>query len=129
PAIISKNGTPYWSSYSSVAGSVYTFSDLEPPQYVIQYTQQTCNGTLYDTVTVSPYTYPTQGQSAIYQCDNNSFSLGADVQGGVSPYSYQIIGSMPSQPGIETSLQTSPVFNINTGTVYSLVRLRSIDAC
>jgi hypothetical protein len=26
-------------------------------------------------------------------------------------------------------MQSSPVFNINTGTVYSLVRLRAIDAC
>jgi hypothetical protein len=129
PQLIKKNGAAFVQSYSSVAGSVYTFADLEPAQYIIQYTQQNCNGKLYDTVTVSPYAYPTQGQSAIYQCDNNSFSLGADVQGGVTPYTFQIIGSMPSFPSINTLPQNSPVFNINTGTVYSLVRLRSIDAC
>src|SRR5439155_7170583 len=40
-----------------------------------------------------------------------------------------IIGSTPETPSITTSAQTSPVFNINTGTVYSLIRLRSVDAC
>jgi hypothetical protein len=90
---------------------------------------QTCNAKIYDTVTVDPYAYPTQGQSAIYQCDNNGFSLGANVRGGVSPYSYQIIGSNPDTPSIISNTQTSPVFNINTGTNYSLVRTRTIDAC
>jgi hypothetical protein len=47
----------------------------------------------------------------------------------VSPYTYQIIGSTPETPDITTAVQTSPVFSINTGTVYSLVRLRAIDAC
>jgi hypothetical protein len=78
---------------------------------------------------VPPYAYPSQGESALYQCDNNGFSLGADVQGGVSPYSFQIIGSTPSSPSIISSLQSSPIFNINNGTIYSLVRLRTIDAC
>ena len=129
PGIIKKNGANYNQGYSSVTGSVYTFSDLEPATYIIEYTQQNCNGKLYDTIAVPPYAYPTQGQSAIYQCDNNSFSLGADVKGGVSPYSFQIIGSVPEVPQITTQPQNSPVFNINTGTTYSLVRLRTLDAC
>ncbi|MFL5772818.1 MAG: T9SS type A sorting domain-containing protein [Flavisolibacter sp.] len=129
PKIIRKNGSSASISYSSSSGSQYSFSDLEPATYVIQYTQSTCNGQLFDTVTVPPYNYPSQGQSAIYQCDNNSFSLGADVAGGVSPYSFQIIGSLPDQPRIASAPQSDAVFNINTGTVYSLVRLRTIDAC
>jgi hypothetical protein len=129
PRIIKKDGFTFTRSYSSVTGSVYNFADLEPAQYVVEYTQQTCNGRLYDTVTVPPYAYPTQGQSAIYQCDNNSFSLGADVHGGVSPYTFQIIGSLPETPSIATAEQTSPLFSINTGTIYSLIRLRSVDAC
>jgi hypothetical protein len=129
PQIIRKNSAPYAQSFSSVANNVYTFVDLEPAQYIIEYTQSTCDGKLYDTVTVPPYAYPTQGQSAVYQCDNNSFSLGADVQGGVSPYSFQIIGSMPATPSIVSAPQSSPIFNINNGAVYSLIRLRTIDAC
>ncbi|MFL5739246.1 MAG: T9SS type A sorting domain-containing protein [Flavisolibacter sp.] len=129
PNIIKKNGLVFNQGYSSVTGTSYTFADLEPAQYIVQYTQQNCNGRLYDTVTVPPYAYPSQGQSAIYQCDNNSFSLGADVAGGVSPYSFQIIGSTPQLPTIATTPQSNPVFDINNGTVYSLVRLRTIDAC
>ncbi|HEU4472797.1 MAG TPA: T9SS type A sorting domain-containing protein [Flavisolibacter sp.] len=129
PRIIKKNNVNFVRNHSSVTGGVYTFADLEPAEYIVEYNQQTCNTKLYDTVVIPPYAYPTQGQSAIYQCDNNSFSLGADVQGGVSPFTFQIIGSIPSTPDITTAPQNSPVFNINTGTVYSLVRLRSIDAC
>ncbi|MGZ8544666.1 MAG: hypothetical protein ACXWV0_05185, partial [Flavisolibacter sp.] len=129
PRIIKKNNVNFIKNHSSVTAGVYTFADLEPASYIMEYTQTTCNGKLYDTVTIPPYAYPSQGQSAIYQCDNNSFSLGADVQGGVSPYSFQIIGSMPSSPDITTATQPSPVFNINTGTTYSLVRLRTVDAC
>lgn len=129
PKIIRKNGNIFNKGYSSVSAGIYTFSDLEPAQYVVEYTQQTCNLKLYDTIVVPPYTYPAQGQSALYQCDNNGFTLNADVVGGVGPYTYQIIGSMPETPSIVTASQSSPVFTIDNGTVYSLVRLRTIDAC
>jgi hypothetical protein len=129
PSIIRKNGVPVTIGFSNVSGNNYSFADLEPATYVVAYTMQTCNVQLFDTVTVLPYAFPTQGQSAVYQCDNNSLSLGAAVQGGVGPYTYQIIGSQPSTPSITTAAQTSPVFQINTGTTYSLVRLRVVDAC
>jgi hypothetical protein len=129
PQIIKKNGTSFNQSYSSVAAGVYTFADLEPAEYIVQYTQSSCNGKLYDTVTVSPYAYPTQGQSAVYQCDNNGFSLSADVKNGVAPFSFQIIGSLPETPSIVSSPQSSAVFGIDNGTIYSLIRLRTVDAC
>jgi hypothetical protein len=129
PQIIKKNGATFNQSYSSVTGSSYTFADLEPAQYIVEYTQSTCNGKLYDTVTVTPYVYPSQGQSAVYQCDNNGFSLSADVRNGVGPFGYEIIGSLPGSPSIVTSSQTSPIFSINNGTIYSLIRLRTVDAC
>lgn len=129
PQIIKKNGSSYVVNYSSNVDTVFTFSDLEPAQYIVQYTQQSCNSVLYDTVTVPTYTYPSQGRSAIYQCDNSGFTVSSNVQGGVSPFTYQIIGSTPDSPDISTSVQNSPVFSINNGTTYSLVRLRSIDAC
>jgi hypothetical protein len=129
PVIIQKNGSAYARNYSSNSGSNYLFNDLEPATYIVEYTMATCNVKMYDTVAVQPYSYPSQGQSAVYQCDNNSFSLGANVSGGVSPYTYQIIGSMPDTPTIISSSQTNPIFTINNGTTYSLVRLRTIDAC
>lgn len=129
PQIIKKNGVAFTQSYSSVSGTTYTFADLEPAEYIVEYTQSTCNGKLRDTVTISPYAYPTQGQSAVYQCDNNGFSLSADVKNGISPYNFQIIGSIPESPSIVTSSQSSSVFTINNGTIYSLVRLRTVDAC
>lgn len=129
PVIIKKNGLLFNMNYSSVSSNTYTFSDLEPAVYIVEYTQATCNGKVYDTVNLAPYSFPTQGQSAVYQCDNNGFSLGADVVGGVSPYTFQIIGSLPDTPIIVTSPQSSAVFSINNGTVYSLIRLRTIDAC
>lgn len=129
PSIIKKNGGSFSQSYSSVSNNTYTFADLEPAEYIVQYTQSSCNTKLYDTVTVSPYAYPTQGQSAVYQCDNNGFSLSADVHNGVQPFSYEIIGSTPETPSIVTSSQSSPTFSINNGTNYSLIRLRTIDAC
>lgn len=129
PTIIGKNGVDTLQNFSSFSSNQYTFSDLSPAQYVVEYTMQTCNNKIRDTVVVMPYTYPSQGQSAIYQCDNKGFSLGANLRGGVSPFSYQIIGSTPEMPTITSVAQASPVFNINNGTVYSLVRLRSIDAC
>ncbi len=129
PGIIRKNGSAYSQGFAYQSNGTYTFTDLEPATYVVEYTLQTCNSRVYDTVTVSAYVYPNQGQSAIYQCDNNSFSVGANVQGGISPYSYQIIGSVPSTPSIVSIQQNNPVFNISNGTTYSLVRLRTIDAC
>ncbi|MGZ4026683.1 MAG: T9SS type A sorting domain-containing protein [Flavisolibacter sp.] len=129
PAIIKKDGNVFNRSYSSVSSDLYTFSDLEPATYIVAYTMQGCNSILYDTVTVRPYAYPSQGQSAIYQCDNSSLSLSSDVKGGVSPFNFQIIGSNPESPDITTGVQNSPVFSINTGTLYSLVRMRAIDAC
>jgi hypothetical protein len=129
PQIIKKDGNTFDRSYSSMANNTYTFADLEPAQYIIQFTQSTCDGKLYDTVTINPYAYPTQGHSAVYQCDNNSFSLSANVKDGLGPFSYEIIGSLPETPTITSAPQTSPLFSIDNGTAYSLVRLRTVDAC
>jgi len=129
PKIIYKNGIPHTLNYSSNIGTSFVFSDIEPATYVVEYTMQNCTGKLYDTVSVAPYSYPSQNNSAVYQCDNNSFSVGAVVTGGVGPYEYEIIGSLPTSPSINTSPQLSPVFAINNGTTYALIRLRTIDAC
>ncbi len=129
PSIISEDGSATNISYSSQSGSNYTFSNLQPAAYVIKYTLQGCGTLVYDTFNLKPYTYPSLAQSAIYQCNNNSFSVNAVSNGGISPFTYQIIGSNPSFPTIISLTQLLPAFNINNGTIYSLVRLRAIDAC
>jgi hypothetical protein len=129
PQIISQNGSAVSINYSSVSGSTYTFANLSPAVYIIQYTLRKCSNLVYDTFTLKPYVFPSLAQSAVYQCNNNSFSVSSAVVGGVSPYTYAIIGSVPSSPSIIQGPQTSPVFNINNNTSYSVVRLRAMDAC
>jgi hypothetical protein len=136
PSIIKKNSTGVLINFTVSSGNQYTFSNLEPATYVVRYNytytypwSQNCDNSVYDTITVAPYVYPNLAQSNAYQCDNSSFSAGASVTGGVAPFTYEIIGSVPSSPSLLTTSQTSPVFTINNGASYSLVRLRVIDGC
>jgi hypothetical protein len=129
PVIIKKNGVATTINYSSGSSGNYTFSNMEPADYIIEYSIPTCSNKVYDTFSLAQYAYPTLQQSAAYQCDNNSFSVSAAVTGGVGPFSYEVIGSFPASPSIIAAPQASPVFSINNGTIYSLVRLRALDAC
>ena len=130
PLIIKKDLTAVSMGYTTQSGSTFTWVDLEPATYVVQYDLPgACTNMIYDTLVVSPYNYPALDRSAAYQCDNNNFSVGASVTGGSAPFTYQIIGSVPSAPSITTAPQVSPVFNVVNGQTYSLVRLRAIDAC
>jgi hypothetical protein len=128
-SITEQDFTPASIGYANQTGNTFTFSNLEPATYVITYTFAGCVQTVRDTIVVGPYQYPNLSQSAAYQCDNNSFSVGASVNGGVSPFTYEVIGSTPSAPSIITGAQASPVFTITNGVQYSLVRLRATDAC
>lgn len=115
---------------NSVSGSVYTFDDLGPATYILSYkVNDACNRYIYDTVIVNPYTFPNLTRSSAYQCDINGFSVGAVASEGVGPFTYSIIGSSPASPSIVSAPQASPVFNINNGNNYSLIRLRALDAC
>ncbi|MES2850514.1 MAG: hypothetical protein V4685_15750, partial [Bacteroidota bacterium] len=117
-------------SPSNIVGGIYTFNNLGPGSYIVRYrVNDGCGKYLYDTLIVPVYQYPSLERSSAYQCDNNGFSIGAVVSYGVGPYLYEIIGSTPASPAITTSPQTNPFFNINNGSVYSLVRLRVMDAC
>ena len=111
-------------------GNSYTFNDLGPGSYIVQYnTNDGCNVYKYDTIIVRPYTYPELTKSSAYQCDANGFSVGAVATDGVGPFTYAIIGSLPQVPSIISAPQASPVFNIDNGNTYSLIRLRALDAC
>ncbi|MBS1509976.1 MAG: T9SS type A sorting domain-containing protein [Bacteroidetes bacterium] len=129
PKIIKKNGVSVSISASLVVGYKYTFLDLGPATYIFDTYIEDCNKHLYDTVLVKPYIFPVLSGSNAYQCDNNGFTVNVSVNGGVGPFMYEIIGSIPSTPSIVTPPQPSPVFNINNGTVYSLIRLRVTDVC
>ncbi len=131
-AIISKDGIGYLPSITpdNISGSQYSFNDQAPGVYIISFrANDGCNVLFYDTVTVFPYQYPNLSRSSAYQCDVNGFSIGAVVTDGVGPFTYEIIGSTPAVPSIIAGPQASPIFNINNGFNYSLIRLRALDAC
>jgi hypothetical protein len=129
--ITRRNGVSYSPTLTpnTTAGGIYTFKDLSPGVYVLRYRENYCSVNIFDTITIKNYTYPNLSKSSAYQCDVNGFSVGAVASGGVAPYSYEIIGSTPAIPAISTPAQGSPIFNINNGASYSLIRLRAIDAC
>lgn len=128
--IIKKDNTATNISPSNVTGSLSTFNNLGPGVYVIRYRiNDACKKSLYDTVTIPIYQYPTLDRSSAYQCDHGGFSIGAVVSNGVGPFMYEIIGSTPVTPSIIAPPQANPVFTINNGASYSLVRLRAVDAC
>jgi hypothetical protein len=129
PKIIKKDGAVVAIGPTLATSYNYTFLNLGPGIYIFDTYVQSCNLHLYDTVTVRIYLYPILSGSNAYQCDNNGFSVSVNVQGGVAPYTYEIIGSTPASPAIITPPQISPVFSVNNGTNYSLIRLRVIDGC
>ena len=128
-SIIEMNFAADTIAYSFRSGNNFTFSNLNAAIYVVAYTFSGCSTVINDTITIPNYSFPSLAPSGAYQCDNNSFSVGAAVSGGIAPYNYQIIGSVPSAPVINTAMQSNPVFTINNGMQYSLVRLRALDAC
>lgn len=107
----------------------FTFSSLWPATYIFDTYSQNCNTHVYDTVEVLYYFYPSLAYSSGYICDDGTQSIGAVTSGGLPPYQFQIIGSVPATPDITTGYQSTPVFNINNGTPYSVIRLRVLDAC
>lgn len=129
--ITKKDGFPYGTPLvpNSVKDSLYTFSDLGPGTYIVRYNSSTCSVYEYDTVVVNPYQFPNLSRSTAYQCDVNGFSVGAVATDGVGPFTFEIIGSTPGIPSILAGPQSDPVFNIDNGFNYSLIRLRALDAC
>ncbi len=132
PVIIKRDGSTvnFTYSFSNSSQTVFTFKTLKPAVYIIRSRlNNTCNITVYDTVTITAYQYPSLQNSSLYRCDDNSFNITAITTGGIAPVTYEIIGSVPSAPSIITPPQSSPAFSINNGTAYTLVRLRVLDAC
>ena len=129
PKIIKKNNSAFVLNYSSVAGNVFSFYELPPAVYIIEYSTTGCTIKLYDTVSIAPYVYPDLAQSRAYHCDSNTISIGAVATGGMSPYMYEIFQTVPALPSIITPPQSNPIFTFNNTTNYTLIRLRVIDGC
>lgn len=129
PKVIRKNGGVVNIAHNTVSGTNFTFTEMEPAEYVIEYTLQGCTAKVYDTFQLSSYSFPSLQQSAVYQCNDNNFSVSSAVNGGLAPFTYEIIGSLPASPSIVAPPQSNPVFSINNSNTYGLVRLRCIDAC
>jgi hypothetical protein len=129
--IIEKNGVAYAPALvpDLVSAAVYTFVDLGPGVYVMSASENSCSIIKYDTITITAYQFPNLTRSSAYQCDVNGFSVSAVASNGVGPFTYEIIGSVPSIPSILAGPQASPIININNGASYSLIRLRALDAC
>jgi len=128
-SITQMNDAPDAIPYSFHSGSDYTFSNLVAGTYVLTYTFGSCSTRINDTVTIPDYAFPALDKSAAFQCNDNSFTISAAATGGIGPFTYQIIGSEPDSPGVSSASQSSPLFSINNGTQYSLIRLRAVDAC
>ena len=129
PRLIKRDAITININYSTKSGNNFTFSNLQPGVYVIQYSLENCSNLVYDTFDLKAYDFPSLAQSSVFQCNNNSFNVNATATGGVNPYTYEIIGSTPALPAIIQGPQASPAFTITNGTTYSVVRLRAIDAC
>jgi hypothetical protein len=132
PEIIEKDGlsvsVPY--TFSNTAQTSFTFKNMEPGTYILKSRiNNSCNITVFDTVKVTFYQYPSLQNSVLYRCDDNSFNITAVTTAGLGPNMYEIIGSFPAFPSIVTAPQSNPQFKIDNGSAYSLVRLRVVDAC
>jgi hypothetical protein len=132
-SIIKKDGAVFNQAATSTAsfGKVANFLGLTPATYIFLTDPNNCGTTAnrYDTVIIPNYVYPNLINSIAFGCDNGSQSVVSAVTGGAPPYQYQIFSSVPASPEITTPYQNTPVFNINNGTVYSLIRIRVIDNC
>ena len=132
--IIKKDGvtTNILPTTSANFGRIVTFIDLAPGTYIIEsagFSAFNCHNPIFDTVIVPPYTYPNLANSKGFICESGLQSIGSTVIGGAQPFQYQIFGSLPVAPSINTAFQANPVFDINNGTTYAMVRLRVLDAC
>lgn len=111
-------------------GQNFVFANLLTGRYIVQYTFIPCSeNTYYDTVDIVDYIYPTQNPYTVYQCGVNEFSFTFPVIGGLTPYTFQIVGSTPTTPSIITPVRNSPTFNIGNSQHYTEVKVRAIDRC
>ncbi|RZJ99279.1 MAG: T9SS type A sorting domain-containing protein, partial [Flavobacterium sp.] len=108
---------------------LYYFTNLSTGTYILESTIGCAGYKVYDTVTVRPYVYPLQEQTHITQCGTNSFVFKDSVTGGIAPFTYEVIASVPNIASLQTGPQSSNVFLIPPGANLDTVKMRVMDAC
>ncbi|RYF98956.1 MAG: T9SS type A sorting domain-containing protein, partial [Chitinophagaceae bacterium] len=108
---------------------VYYLTNLSTGTYVLESSLGCIGYKIYDTVTVKPYQYPLQEQTHVTQCGTNSFVFKDSVTGGVSPFTYEILATVPNLPSLLTGTQLSNTFIIPPGAGLDTIKMRVMDAC
>ncbi|RYY43418.1 MAG: T9SS type A sorting domain-containing protein, partial [Chitinophagaceae bacterium] len=108
---------------------IYYFTNLSTGTYVLESTIGCAGYKVYDTVTVKPYVYPLQEQTHITQCGTNSFAFKDSVIGGIAPFTYEILATVPNLPSLLTGTQLSNTFIIPPGAGLDTIKMRVMDAC
>jgi SprB repeat len=129
PKLIKRDAAVISVNYNIKTGNNFSFLNLQPGVYIIQYSLENCTNFVYDTFNLKAYDFPSLSQSSVFQCNNNSFNVNAAATGGIPPFTYEIIGSTPSLPSVIQGPQVLPSFTINNGTAYAVIRLRATDGC
>lgn len=130
PEIIKKNTTDTSIAYSFHANDRYEFPNLPTGVYVMKFSFSSCSQTVvYDTVEIRDYEYPSQTPDTAIQCGGNQFTFTFPVTGGLTPYTFQIIGSTPTVPSLVSSVQSGPIFIVGNSQHYTSVKVRAIDRC
>ncbi|RYE50466.1 MAG: T9SS type A sorting domain-containing protein, partial [Sphingobacteriales bacterium] len=107
----------------------YFFTNLSTGTYVLE-SIVGCNGfKVYDTIQIKPYVYPIQEQTHITQCGTNAFAFRDTVTGGVSPFTYEIMRSVPSLTALLGGPQSSNTFLIPPGSTLDTIQIRVVDFC
>lgn len=118
---LDSNGTPLGNfSSSNTSGE---FDNLTGGIYVIRARSEDCPGIFYyDTVSFSSYTALSILALEGLVCGDSSLTMIASADGGVIPYTYEII-----QGPVLVGPQSNPIFsNLPYGTTY---RVRVADSC
>ncbi len=124
------NILPNHIQWNATAGEqVYQFTNLTTGTYILESTIGCYGMKVYDTAVVRPYVYPTQDQPHIYQCGSNAYVFRDTVTGGLAPYTYEILATVPSLFSLLTGPQSSNTFFIPPGTSLSTITMRVVDAC
>ncbi|RYG22718.1 MAG: T9SS type A sorting domain-containing protein, partial [Chitinophagaceae bacterium] len=80
-------------------------------------------------IEIKPYVYPIQDQTHITQCGTNSFAFKDSVTGGIAPFTYEILATVPNLPSLFTGTQSSNTFIIPPGAGLDTIKVRVMDAC
>ncbi|RYZ51059.1 MAG: hypothetical protein EOP49_12565 [Sphingobacteriales bacterium] len=108
---------------------MFTISNLQTGTYILESSLGCAGYKVYDTIEIKPYVYPIQDQTHITQCGTNSFAFKDSVTGGIAPFTYEILNTVPYLSSLITGPQQSGIFMIPPGSSLDTVQLRVIDAC